>query len=89
MKVYVNKSEICKFKAHDNITLYEFCLGSVSKAFTKDELSEVSLNSVVYDFSVDQSDIEKEDILNIREYLIKKNDVKEYSNLFNKLLWRY
>ena len=29
-----------------------FCLGTVSKEFTKDELSEISLNGTVCDFSV-------------------------------------
>ena len=32
---YANKTEIYKFKAHDKICWYEFCLGSVSKDFTK------------------------------------------------------
>ena len=30
-----------------------FCLGSLSKNFTKDEQSEISLNGTAYDFSVD------------------------------------
>ena len=42
--LYVNKTEIYKFKAHDNIGWYGFCLGSVSKDFTKNEQSEISLN---------------------------------------------
>ena len=33
--LYVNKTEIFKFKAGDNISWYNFCLGSVSKDFTK------------------------------------------------------
>ena len=33
--LYVNKTEIYKFKAKDNISWYTFCLGSVSKYFTK------------------------------------------------------
>ena len=55
-----------------NITWYKFCLGSVLKDFTKDEMSEISLNGTVYYFSVDYSRIEKEDILNIHEYLMVK-----------------
>ena len=73
---YVNKTRICKFKVQDNIRWYEFCLGNVSKDFTKDEKSDISLNGIVYDFSVDHSPIEKEDILNIHEYLMVKNNVK-------------
>ena len=35
--LYVNKTEIYKFKAKDNISWYSFCLGGVSKDFTKDD----------------------------------------------------
>ena len=69
----VCKTEICKFKMHINIPWYKFCLGSISEYFTKDEMSEISLNSTVYDYSVDHSAIEEEDILNIYEYLMKNN----------------
>ena len=34
---------------------YNFCLRSISKDFTKNEQSEISLNGTVYDFSVDSS----------------------------------
>ena len=33
------------------ISLFNFCLGSVSKNCTKDEQSEISLNGNVYDWS--------------------------------------
>ena len=39
---YVNKTNICKFIVNDNIIWYNFCLGSGSKDFTKDEQSEIS-----------------------------------------------
>ena len=39
--------------------------------FTKVKLCEISLSSTIYDFSVDHSPIEKEDILDFHEYLIK------------------
>ena len=51
----------------DNVSWYNFCLGSVSKDFTKDEQSEVS---------VDHSSIKKEDILNFHKYLMVKNNIK-------------
>ena len=66
---------ICKFKANDNISWYNFCLGSVSEDFTKDEQSEISLNGAVYDFALDHSSTKKEDILNIHEYLMVKNKI--------------
>ena len=74
--LYVNETEIYKFKAEDNISWYNFCLGSVSQNFTKDEQSEISLNGTVYDFSVDHSSIKVEDILNIHLYLMIKNNIK-------------
>ena len=57
--VYVNKTEICKSKANDNISWFNFCLGSMSKDFTKDELSEV-LNRIVNDFSVDHNSVKSD-----------------------------
>ena len=39
--LYVNKKGICKFKANDNKSWYNFCLRSVSKVFTKDEQNEI------------------------------------------------
>ena len=74
--LHVNKIEICKFKANDNISCSNFYLGNVSKDFTKDEQREISLNGTVYDFSVDHSSIKKENILNIHQYLMIKNDRK-------------
>ena len=49
--MHVNKTEICKFKAKDKISWYNFCLGSVSKDLTIDEQSDISLNGTVYDFT--------------------------------------
>ena len=74
--MYVNKTESCKFKTKDNIRWYDFCLGSISKDFTKNEQSEISLNGTVYDFLVDHSSIKKEGIFNIHQYLMVQNNVK-------------
>ena len=59
--------QIWKFKVHDDIQWYEFYMGRVSKDFRKDEMSEISLNGTVYDFSIDHSPMEKEDVLNIHK----------------------
>ena len=67
---------IYKFKAKDKISWYNFCLGSMSKDFTKNKQSEISVNGSVYDFSVDHSTIKKEDILNICQYLMIKSNIK-------------
>ena len=66
--LYVNKTEIYKFKAKDDISWYSFCVGIISENFTKDEQSETSLNGTAYDFSVGHSSIKKKDILNIHQY---------------------
>ena len=73
--MYVNKTEIYKLNTRDNISWYNFCLGSIAIGFTKDEQSEISLNGTVYDFSVGHSSIKKEDILNIYQYLMIKNNI--------------
>ena len=39
-----NKTDIWNFKANDNMSWYDFCLGSISKDFTKDEQRGISLN---------------------------------------------
>ena len=38
-----------------NDNIYNFCLRSVSKDITKDEQSEIFLNVIQFDFSVDRS----------------------------------
>ena len=60
-----------------------FYLGSVSKDFTKDELSKISLNGTIYDFSIDHSSIGKQYIFNIHGHLIKS--IKWYKKCFNLL----
>ena len=40
--------------------MFNFCLGNVSKDFTKDEQSAITLSGTVYDFSVDYRSIKKE-----------------------------
>ena len=65
--LYVNKREICKFKGHAKITWYEFCLGSLSNHFTKDEVREISLNATVCSFSIDHNPIEKEDVNELKK----------------------
>ena len=57
--LYVNKTEIFKIKAKESICWCNCILGSVSKDFTKDEQSEISVNGTVYDFSVDRSSTKK------------------------------
>ena len=73
----------------DKTSWYNFCLRSLSKDFTEDDQSEISLNGNVYDFSVDHSSVKKEDILNIHKYLMIKNDIKWCLIFLKKLLLDY
>ena len=68
--------EICKLEAKYNIIWYNFGLESVSKDFTKDEQSQISLNGTAPDFPVDHSSIKKEEILNIHQNSMIKNSTK-------------
>ena len=45
--LYINETEICKFKTNDNISWYNSCLESIRKDFTEDEQSEILLNANV------------------------------------------
>ena len=65
-----------KFKAKDsqNITT-PLCLGNISRDWTVDNMKKTVLNGYVYDFSIDYSNTVFDDILNIHNYLMKKNDI--------------
>ena len=56
------------------------------KRFAKDEQYEISLNGTTYDFSVNHIKVKKEDILNIHEYLMIKNNIKEFLGLLKKFI---
>ena len=72
----VNGKEIHKFKAKDSdIVATSLCLGNISKDWTVINREKTGLNGYVYDFSVDYGSIEVDDVLNIQNYLKKKNDI--------------
>ena len=74
--LFVDGTEIIKFKAKDSeITLYELCLGNISKDWSVDNMKKTSLKGCVYDFSVDYDAIEVSDILDIHKYLMEKNGI--------------
>ena len=56
------------------VEVYQNCIKCIS--FTKNEQVEIPVNGTMYDFLGDHSSVEKEDILNIHEYLIVKNNIK-------------
>ena len=75
--MFVNGKEIHKFKAKDSeIVATPLSLGNISKDWSIDNMKKkTGLNEYVYDFSVDYDDIAVDDILDIHNYLMKKNDI--------------
>ena len=75
--LFVNGKEIHKFKAKDSeIVATPLSLGNISKDWSIDNMKKkTGLNEYVYDFSVDYDDIAVDDILDIHNYLMKKNDI--------------
>ena len=73
--LFVNGKEIHKLKAKDfEIVATPLCLGNVSKDWSVD-MKKTGLNGYVYDFSVDCVAITADDILDIHNYLMKKNGI--------------
>ena len=74
--LFVNGTEIYKFKAKDSeIVATPLCLGNISKDWSIDNMKKIGFNSYVYDFSVDYDSTEVDDIKDIHNYLMKKNDI--------------
>ena len=70
--------EIFKFKVNNKNIYFptHFYLESISHWFNATESSEVSLNENKYDFSVDYHAVDKSGVINIRNHLMTKNNIK-------------
>ena len=74
--LFVNGTEIIKFKANDSeIVATPLCLGNITKEFSDDNTKKTGLNGYVYDFSVDYDTVAVSNILDIHKYLMKNNEV--------------
>ena len=74
--LFVNRTEIQKFKAKDSeIVSNNLCLGNVSKKVSSSNMKKNGFNGHIYDFNVDYDTIDVDDILDIHKYLMKKNEV--------------
>ena len=74
--LFVNKTEIYKFKAKDSqILVGPICLGNISKDWSVDNIKRTGFTGYVYDFNVDYNVTDVDDIKDILEYLMKKIDV--------------
>ena len=75
--LFVNGTEIYKFKAKDSETVATpLCLGNISKGFSVDDMKKIGLNGYVYDFSVDYDAIIVDDTLDIHKYSMENNNTK-------------
>ena len=73
--LFVNDTEICKFKAKNcEIVASPLCLGNVSKDWSTDNMKKTGLTGYVYDFSANYNAIAVDDIKDIHNYLMKKNN---------------
>ena len=74
--LFVNGTEIYKFKAKDSeIVPSPLRLGNISKDRSIDNMKKTGFNGYVYDFSVDYDSVDVDDIKDIHNYLMKKNDI--------------
>ena len=72
--MFVNGSEIYKFKAKDSeIVSTPLCLGNISKDWSTDNMKKKKkdFNRYVYDFSVDYNVTDADDIKDMHKYLMK------------------
>ena len=75
-QLFVNGTEIIKFKGKDSeIVASPLCLGNISKDWSTDNMKKTGLTGYVYDFSADYNAITIDDIKDIHNYLMKKNDI--------------
>ena len=74
--LFVNGKEVTKFKAENSeLIKYPLCLRDLSKDYNKNSHKDTGLYGNVYDFSVDYSAITNDKIVDIHNYLRKKNNV--------------
>ena len=74
--LFVNGTEIIKFKAKDSeIAASPLCLSNISKDWSTDNMKKIGLTGYVYDFSGDYNAVTIDDIKEIHNYLMKKNNI--------------
>ena len=74
--LFVNGSEIYKFKAKDSeIVATPLCLGNISKDWSVDNMKKAGFSGYVYYFSVDYDSTDVDDTKYIHRFLMKKNDI--------------
>ena len=74
--IFASGTESFKFRAKDSeIVATPLCLQNISEDWSVDNLKKTGFHGYVYDFSVDYEATDVDDILDIHNYLMKKNDI--------------
>ena len=74
--LFVNGTEIIKSKAKDSaIVASPLCSCNISKDWSTDNMKKTGLTGYVYDFTADYNAIAVDDIKDIHNYLMKKEDI--------------
>ena len=74
--LFVNGTEIYKFKAKDSETVASpLCLGNISKDWSTDNMKRAGFNGYIYNFNEGYDATDVDDIKDIHKYLIKKNGI--------------
>ena len=71
--LFVNRTEIIKFKAKDSkIVASPLCLGNISKDWSVNNMKRTGFTGYVYDFCVDYEATDVDDFKDNHKYLMKK-----------------
>ena len=71
--LFVNSTEIIKFKAKDSeIKAYSLCLENISKDWSQEKTKQTGLKGYVYNFSTDHKAADVDNIKDVHKYLMKK-----------------
>ena len=74
--MFLNGKETVKFKVKDSeIVEAALWLEKNSKDWSVGNMKKTEVNKYVYDFSVDYMAITVDDVLDIHNYLMRKNDI--------------
>ena len=74
--LFINGTEIIKLKAKNSaIVASPLCLGNISRNWSTNKMKKTGFTGYVYDFSADYNIVTVNDIKDIRNYLMKKNDI--------------
>ena len=74
--LFLNSTKIHKFKAKDSqIVASPLCLGNISKDWSTDNIKKTGFTGYVYDFNADYNAVTVDDIKDIHNYLMNKNNI--------------